>query len=358
MIVHFFTFSDAMGGSSRQRAFRVAEELRKRGITAVVHWPPVLLMSQTPWPKKFLLIIATIRSLFLIEKGDIIYLQRTIANKYFFVIMVAYLFFFRRKMIFDFDDPVYVHSFLKTKVFTKMADAVVVCTHGQAQWARKYNPNVHIFHILLDFPTYQKFTKDYRQEQGPLIIGWVGTGPEHIRNLKILAPVFKKLTEKTKIPFKFVLIGAGHDKKIYDLFENIPDLHVEFIDSLDWTNPESVPRKIQKFDIGVLPHRNDGEWNESKTSLKNLEYMACGVATICSSFGEISLVIQDGVNGYLVSSDAEWVEKLNKLISDADLRARLGKAGQKTVQENYCYDSTIPRLIDLINSLSKSTIGS
>jgi len=357
MTLHFFTLSDEQGGCSRHRAFRVAEKLEMHGITSVIHWPPVHPMSSTPWPKKFFLIVATIRSLFTIKKGDIVYLQRTISNKYFFVIMVAYLFVFRRKMIFDFDDPVYVHTFFKTMVFTKMADAVIVCSHGQREWALRYNPNVHIFHISVDFPAYQKFTKDYTQEHSPLIIGWVGTGPEHLPNLKILASVFRKLIPKTSVPFTFVLIGALKYKKVYELFQSIPNLSVEFIDSLDWTDLESVPREIQKFDIGVMPHITGGEWNRSKTALKNLEYMACGVATVVSSFGEMPYVIQDGVNGYLASTDEEWVEKLGKLLADRELRTKMGRAGQKTVRENYSYEVMIPRLVDLINSLSKSTIS-
>lgn len=356
MTVHFFTFSDARSGTSRQRAFRIAEELRACGVATDIHWPPVLLISNTNWPQKFSLIVATIRSLFSIKKGDVVYLQRTIANKYFSVIMVGYLLLFRRKVVFDFDDPVYVHSFFKTKVFTQIADAVTVCTHGQAEWARKYNSNVHIFHISVDFPKYQKFTKDYTQVQSPLTIGWVGVGPEHIRNLELLVPVFKKLLVKTKIPFKFVLIGAVKNKKVYSLFQDIPGLNVEFIDALDWTNSESVPRELRKFDIGVLPHLSDGEWNGNKTSLKNLEYMACGVATICSNFGEMPYVITDEVNGYLASTETEWVEKLDKLLSDAELREKLGRAGQKTVKEEYSFDVLIPRVIELINSLSNSTI--
>lgn len=351
MTVHFFTFSTAQSGTSRQRAFRIAEGLQARGINTVIHWPPVLLISNTNWPKKFSLIVATIRSLASIKKGDIVYLQRTIANKYFSVIMVTYLFFFRRRTIFDFDDPVYVHSHFKTKVFTKMADVVTVCTHGQEAWARQYNPNTHIFHISVDFPKYQKFTKDYTHEQSPLTIGWVGVGPEHIQNLRLLVPVFKKLLARTTIPFKFVLIGAVKNKGVYDLFQSIPGLNVEFIDALDWTNPDSVPRELQKFDIGVLPHLSEGEWNKSKTSLKNLEYMACGVATICSAFGEMPYVIQDGVNGFIAATEDEWVEKLEKLLSSAALREKLGRAGQQTVKEKYSFDALMPRVVALINSL-------
>lgn len=357
MTIHFFVFSDARGGSSRQRAFRVVDQLRNRGLDAVIHEPPVLVLSRTPWPRKGKLILQTIHALFSIQNEDIIFLQRAIANKYFFIIIVAYLKLFRRKMIFDFDDPVYVHTPFKTRILTQMADAVIVCSHAQAAWATQFNPNVHIMHIALDISAYERFTKDYAIPADLCTIGWVGTGPEHLRNLKILAGVLSRLAHKTVVPFRFVLIGALKDERVYELFKNIEGLKVDFIDALDWNDPESVPCEIQKFDIGVLPHRNDGEWNRGKSSFKMLEYMACGVATIVSDFGEMPYVIQDGVNGYLARDEDEWVLKLENLLSDAHLRASMGRAGQQRVREEYCYDAIIPRMVELIKSLSKRTIG-
>ena len=109
--------------------------------------------------------------------------------------------------------------------------------------------------------------------------------------------------------------------------------------------------------MGVQPHEIKDKWDKAKTSFKIIEYMACGVATVASEFGEMPHIIQDGVNGYLASSEEEWAEKLQKLLSDKELRAKLGRAGQKTVQEQYSYDAMIPRLVELINLTSKSTIG-
>ncbi|HVM73369.1 MAG TPA: glycosyltransferase family 4 protein [Candidatus Paceibacterota bacterium] len=351
MTIHFYTFSTEMSGTSRQRAFRIAEELESRGFKTVIHRPPVLAISTTRWPKKFVLIIQTIRSLFSIKKDDFVFLQRAIANKYFFVIMVCYLKIFRRKMIFDFDDPVYTHSFTKTKVFTQMADAVIVCTHGQAQWAKQYNHNVHIIHISIEFSEYEKFTKDYSIETKPSVIGWVGTGTEHLRNLEILASVFRKLLATYTTAFSFTLVGALKDQRVYKLFQDIKGLEVKFIDSLVWNDPESVPREIQKFDIGVLPHRSDGEWNQSKTSLKNLQYMACAVPAVCSAFGEMPFVYSNGVNGYIVKTEDEWIEVLTKLLKDKSLRERIGRAGQQLVREQYSYDAIIPRIIEIIRGV-------
>ncbi len=349
MRVHFYTFSDEKGGSSRQRAFRVAEELNKRGMSAVIQGPPVVELSLTPWPKKLRLIFRVLRTLPSIKKGDVVYLQRTTYNKYFFAVMVTYLLISRRRMIFDFDDPIYIHSYLKTKIFTQLADAVVVCTHVQAQWAKQFNTNVHVVHIALNHKEYEKFEKNYTlPAAGRPVIGWVGSGPEHLRNLEVLADVLRTLVTSAP-PFKFVLVGAVKDMRVHALFESVPGLDAELIDSLDWKNPQSVPRKIQTFDIGVVPHQTEGVWNKAKTSMKVLEYMACAVPPVVSNFGEMPHIIEDGVNGFLVESKEEWVSKLSLLLSDPALRERLGRAGQERVAREFCFDAIVPRLMGIIS---------
>lgn len=353
MTIHFYTFSDIVAPSSRQRAFYIADELKKRGFSTVIHTPTVLSMSSTPWPRKALLILQIIRSLFSVKRGDIIFLQRAVYNKYFFVIMVVYLKLSRRKMVFDFDDPIYTHTPFKTRIFTKMADAVIVCTHGQAEWARQFNANVHIVHIAINPVPYEKFTKDYSAPIGTPVIGWLGTGPEHTHNFPVLVAALRRLAARKETPFVFVFIGAFGNQKIYDLFQQIPDLDVRFIDKLVYTEKESAPREIQKFDIGVVPHQTEGEWNKAKTSMKILEYMACAVPGVVSAFGEMPHMVQDGVNGFTAASEDEWVEKLTLLLKDCALRERLGRAGQQTVREHYSFDAIVPKIVRAIRSLEE-----
>lgn len=351
MQIHFFTLGDRTAPSSRQRAFYIAEELEKRQFSTVVHTPTVFALSRTPWPQKFPLIMRTIGTLFSIKRGDIVFLQRTVYNKYFFVIMVVYLFVFRRKMIFDFCDPVYTHNFFKTKVFSRMADAVIVSTHRQAKWAEQFNSNVHNIHIAIDHTPYEKFTKDYSRLTGKPVIGWLGHGPEHLANFSILVPVLTRLAALKDIPFTFVLIGALKNQKVYNLFQHIPSLDVRFIDRLEYTDPESAPKEIHAFDIGVVPHQSEGEWNKGKTSMKVLEYMACAVPTIVSAFGEMPYIITDDTNGFIAASEDEWVEKLTLLLKDKTLRERLGRAGQKTIREHYSFDAVVPQVMQVIKSL-------
>ena len=159
MTIHFFTKGDKNAGSSRQRAFFVAEELNKKNIKAIVHQPPLVLTSEAPWPKKSKLIFQYLKIFTQIKKTDIIFLQRAIYNKYFFILIVLHKLIFRRKMIFDFDDAIYQHSFLKTKILTKLADVIIVGSHSLRDWAKQYNKNVYIVPTCVKFEKYKKFHK-------------------------------------------------------------------------------------------------------------------------------------------------------------------------------------------------------
>jgi glycosyltransferase involved in cell wall biosynthesis len=352
MTIHFFTKGDAQLGDSRQRAYRIAEELSTYGFTTILHRPTIKELTNAGWLQKVSLLTALIGALTSVKKEDIIFLQRTVGNKYFFVLMVGYLTLFRRKMIFDFDDAIYLHDSFKTKFFVRMADAVIVCSQVLADWVRPQNPNVTVFHTALKYADYAAFTKEYALEPAPLVIGWVGTAKDHYANLEFLARVFRRLLSKTPVPFTFTLIGAVNHAKTHELFETLPGLKANLIDTLDWSNPESVPREIQKFDVGVMPLVLDDEWNLARSSFKTLEYMACGVASLSSRVGEIVNVVRDGNTGMLAGTEDEWIEKLVTLLEDRALRMRIGAAGQKWVRENESYEAIIPRMVELTQSVS------
>lgn len=144
MKVHFFTKGDETAGSSRLRAFFVARYLERLGMESEVHSPSTVLTSTTRWPRKFSLLVQYVRILSSIHKNDVIFLQRTIYNKYFLVLIVCYRLFFRRKIIFDFDDAVYLHSPFRTKLLCRISDAVIVAFFNSQEWAYTYNKNVYM----------------------------------------------------------------------------------------------------------------------------------------------------------------------------------------------------------------------
>ncbi len=80
------------------------------------------------------------------------------------------------------------------------------------------------------------------------------------------------------------------------------------------------------------------------------EAMWKGAAVIGGNVGGIRHQIRDGENGFLVSSVDEAAERIVRLLSDPDLRARLGRAAHERVRENFLFTRTVEQYLDLIGS--------
>ena len=80
------------------------------------------------------------------------------------------------------------------------------------------------------------------------------------------------------------------------------------------------------------------------------EAMWKGAALIGGNVGGIRYQIQDGVNGFLVSSVDEAAERIVQLLRDPDLGQRLGRSAHETVRERFLFTRTIEQYLDLISS--------
>ncbi len=90
-----------------------------------------------------------------------------------------------------------------------------------------------------------------------------------------------------------------------------------------WSSASEVT-DLQRIDIGLYP-LPDEEWVLGKSGLKALQYMALGIPTVATAVGANFRVIEDGVSGFLVRSDSEWIDALSRLIDDPELRLRIGQ---------------------------------
>ncbi|MFQ5905491.1 MAG: glycosyltransferase [bacterium] len=71
---------------------------------------------------------------------------------------------------------------------------------------------------------------------------------------------------------------------------------------------------------------------------------------IGGNVGGIRYQIDDGANGFLVSSIKEAAERLVQLLKDRDLRLRLGQKARQTVKEKFLMVRLLEQYVDLFNS--------
>ncbi|MCI0432176.1 MAG: glycosyltransferase family 4 protein [Gemmatimonadetes bacterium] len=73
--------------------------------------------------------------------------------------------------------------------------------------------------------------------------------------------------------------------------------------------------------------------------------MACGLPVVASRIGGLQFTVQDGATGLLFEpgDDQDLARKIERLLDDADLRTRLGRAGRSRFEEHYAWEPIIER---------------
>jgi glycosyltransferase involved in cell wall biosynthesis len=154
---------------------------------------------------------------------------------------------------------------------------------------------------------------------GPVVIGWTGTFSSRIY-LDLLADVFRRLS--VRVPFRLRVIGNFD----YEL----PGVDLEVV---RWS-AEREAADLQALDIGVYPLIDD-EWSRGKAGLKIIQYQAAGLPCVASDVPLSREQLREGETGFLVSSDDEWVDRLEALVRDAGLRRSMGEQGRKDAVADY-----------------------
>ena len=80
------------------------------------------------------------------------------------------------------------------------------------------------------------------------------------------------------------------------------------------------------------------------------EAMWKGTPVIGGNTGGIRYQIEDGVNGFLVSSVQQAAERIVQLVRDKELRVQLGKKARETVRQKFLLTRYLEQYLDLLNS--------
>ena len=271
---------------------------------------------------------------------------------------IIFEFFFKtldKKIIYDFDDSIFLPNVsssnkfvnlfkkhLKIKKIIKMSDCVIAGNNYLKNYALSYKSNVFVLPTPIDTDKY--FVPTDRSLGKNIIIGWIGSSTT-LKYLKILNNVVREISRRYK-DVLFVAIGTG--------FNNWESSNI--IEFKEWSL-ESEVKDLQNFDIGIMPLTDD-EWSRGKCAFKAIQYMSVGIPVIASSVGINKEVIQDGLNGFLVNNESEWIDKLALLIESPELRYKVGLAGRKIVEEKYSLKVNAPKFLEVLNSVDKARYGS
>ncbi|QIK95831.1 glycosyltransferase family 4 protein [Sphingomonas sp. HDW15A] len=214
------------------------------------------------------------------------------------------------------------------------AAAVTAGNAYLADYARRWNANVHIIPTTVDTDAYAPVAS---RPAGPPVIGWIGS-PSTWAYVRPYLPLLADLCAGGRA--QFLAVGAGRDAEA-DRFEGM--------EARDWAEHREVA-DVQAMDIGIMP-LPDEPWARGKCGYKLIQYMACGLPAVASPVGVNVQIVKVGQTGFLANSNSDWRSALQHLIDTPGDRARLGAAGRARAIADYSLASWAPRVVDLFCSV-------
>jgi glycosyltransferase involved in cell wall biosynthesis len=282
--------------------------------------------------------------MFHLGKYDMVFIHREVApvGPPVFEWIIARL--LRKKIIYDFDDAIWLSN---TSEHNKIAAAFKwhgkvsaicswawKCSCGNdylAGYARQYCNNVVVNPTTID--TGHLHNRVKYPGHGPLVIGWTGTHST-ISYLNQLVPVFEQLEKE-------------HDFKLLVISNREPDFKLKGLQYLPWDKSTEID-DLLKIDVGIMPLEDD-KWAAGKCGFKALQYMALGIPAIVSPVGVNTKIVDEGINGYLCSTDQEWSDAIKNILQQREAIAGMSANARKKIIDNYSVLSNTGNFLRLFN---------
>lgn len=190
---------------------------------------------------------------------------------------------------------------------------------------------------LKPVPPDEGFTKEWGLE-GKKAIGFVGSFYRY-EGLDLLVEAFAEITKKHPDTV-LLLVGGGEMKD--ELSEQVAQLQLKDRVGMPGRIPhERIAGVYALIDILVYP-RYSMRLTELVTPLKPLEAMAMEKALVASDVGGHKELIKDYHTGILFQSGSvdDLAEKINIILNDNELEARLRENGRKWVRKYHTWETT------------------
>ena len=207
-----------------------------------------------------------------------------------------------------------------------------------AEEARPVNPNITVLCEPIDLTRYRNLPPRPHSDQ--LVIGWIGS-PSTTSFLHFAREPLKQLCEKYP-NLVLRVVGAGDNL-------DMPGVRVE---KRTWSKQTEVD-DLRSFDIGIMPLNSD-PFYRAHLGHKMIQYMAVGIPVVAEHTEINATVVEEGVNGYLVQNEAEWVARLSLLLDDAESRRRLGENGRQLVEARFALERQATQLAEVLTSVAAS----
>ncbi len=256
-----------------------------------------------------------------------------------------------KKLIFDFDDAIWMRDSYNPRGFysskqeyrfrflMRAVDAVVAGNDYLADKARECVRRAHVVTIPTCVNPDRYHAVEHRSTATVRMV-WIGSqstlqGLEQFRDcLEVIG---------RRVPG--VRLKLMCDRFL--TFQNLP------VDAVPWS-AETETREIADADIGIswIP---DDPWSCGKCGLKILQYQAAGLPVVTNPVGVHTRMVRTDETGFLPTTTEEWVNAVQHLAANPELRQQLGTAGRQQVVTDYSVAAGGQLWVAMLNQLFHQT---
>ena len=225
------------------------------------------------------------------------------------------------------------------------ADLVTVSTENLKKELLELNPNISLLPNCFDPDLWEIQDQSSHSEGQPVRILYMGSH-SHKPDIESIGNPLLQVAQTARRKIKFIFIGIDPPEGLENFapVERINGFTFDYIDFIE---------KFSRIeaDLAIAP-LVDSNFNRSKSPIKFFEYSAIGLPVIASAIEPYSLIIKDGETGLLSNSEPQWVEKINILIENAEIRKELVQNARASINKNYLITQHASSWKDAYESIS------
>ena len=279
------------------------------------------------------------------KKADVVILQRKLLSFW----EISLLRNWSKRLIFDVDDAIYQRDsnsckgpaswrrMARFRAMTRAADAVFVGNDFLRLVASKWAPeSVVVMPTCVD-PAKYRPAEHFRKLLDARLV-WIGQSTT-LETLETAGGQFGAIAQR---------LPDMEFRQICSRSAGFPALKVVH---RPWSL-ETETAELAAGDIGIA-YMPDDSWSLGKCGLKVLQYMAAGLPVVANPVGMHRELIVHGETGFLADTPKQWAEAVYRLASQPELRARMGAAGRKLVEQRYSTAVWGPRFADRVRRIAQ-----
>jgi glycosyltransferase involved in cell wall biosynthesis len=253
-----------------------------------------------------------------------------------------------------------VHREEAEKVAKKVFNAatyIIAVSHEIKTYISQYVTNQDKIKVIPNGVNSQRFSNNSFEKNlypsSPFTVGFIGSlKPWH--GLPILIEAFAHFHHQYP-KSRLLIVGDGteRDRLIRDINQRNLESAVHLTGAV---SPETIPDWLNQMDVAVAPYPPLKEFYFSP--LKVYEYMASGLPVIASKIGQLTEIIDNGINGILIPAGdiLELATALEKLYHSPSLRQRLGHAAHEYILEHHTCEKVVEKILCLVHQEQQQLI--